>query len=257
MTDGNSTFNVAAESYDRFMGRYSTLLAPQMADFAGVAAGQRVVDVGCGPGALTAELVARVGAANVAAAEPSEPFVTAARQRFPGVDIRHAAAEHLPFPDAAFDTSIAQLVVHFMADPVGGLREMARVTKPGGVVSASVWDHSGGRGPVSLFWTAARSIDDTIVDESDLAGAREGHLAQLFEAAGINDIEAGELTVRREHQTFEDWWEPYMAGVGPAGAYVAGMETAARDRLRDHLRALLPEAPFTLESVAWTARGTA
>jgi SAM-dependent methyltransferase len=257
MRDGTSTFNVAAESYDRFMGRYSMLLAPQMADFAGVTAGHRVVDVGCGPGALTAELVARVGASNVAAAEPSGPFAEAARRRFPGVDIRHAAAEQLPFPDAAFDASIAQLVVHFLTDPVQGLHEMARVTKPGGVVAASVWDHSGGRGPVSLFWTAARSLDDSIVDESDLAGAREGHLAQLFEAAGINEIEADALTVRREHQSFDDWWEPYMAGVGPAGAYVARLEPGARDRLRDHLRGLLPDAPFTLESVAWSARGTA
>jgi SAM-dependent methyltransferase len=251
------TFNVAAESYDRFMGRYSTLLAPQMADLAGVAAGQRVLDVGAGPGALTAELIGRLGAANVVAVEPSAPFVDAARQRYPSVDIRQAAAESLPFGDRAFDASIAQLVVHFMADPVQGLMEMARVTRHGGVVAASVWDHAGGRGPVSLFWEAARTLDPALHDESDLPGARQGHLAELFERAGIREIQDSELAVRREHASFEEWWEPYTAGVGPAGAYLKGLEGAARDRLRERCRELLPDPPFTLESVAWAARGIA
>jgi SAM-dependent methyltransferase len=256
-SDGGSTFNVAAESYDRFMGRYSSLLAPQMADLAGIAPGQQVLDVGSGPGALTAVLVERLGAAGVAAAEPSASFVAAARRRFPGVDIRQAPAEALPFDDDAFDAAIAQLVVHFMADPVEGLREMARVTRPGGVVAACVWDHTGGRGPVSLLWAAARSLDPGAVDEGDLPGARRGQLAELFRTAGIEHVEDGELAVRRDHATFEEWWEPYMAGVGPAGAYVAALEPLARDRLRERCRELLPEAPFTLESIAWTARGRA
>ena len=126
------SFNVAADAYDRFMGRYSTRLAPLTADFGGVEQGQRALDVGCGPGALTGELVARLGAEAVAAVDPSEQFVIAARERHPGVDVRQAAAEELPFPDAEFDVALAQLVVHFMADPIGSLREMARVTRPGG-----------------------------------------------------------------------------------------------------------------------------
>ena len=153
------SFTVAADSYDRFMGRYSAPLAPQLADLAGVQRGQRALDVGCGPGALTGELVARLGADSVAAADPSEPFVLAARERHPGVDVRHAAAEELPFPDDEFDVALAQLVVHFMADPVAGLREMARVTRPDGVVAGCVWDLAGGRSPISLFWTAARQLD--------------------------------------------------------------------------------------------------
>src|SRR5262245_4026704 len=164
------TFNVAADAYDRFMGRYSTLLSPQMADLAGVRAGRRVLDVGCGPGALTAELVARVGAAAVAAVDPSEPFVAAAMERFPGVDIRRAPAEDLPFDDDSFDASIAQLVVHFMADPVAGLREMRRVTRPGGTVAACVWDFAGGRGPLSVFWRAAHDLDPSVEDDAHAAG---------------------------------------------------------------------------------------
>ena len=141
------TFAVAADAYDRFMGRYSVPLAPAFADFADVSAPQRALDVGCGPGALTAELVRRLGTDAVTAVDPSEPFVAAARARHPGVTIDRASAEHLPFDDDMFDASLAQLVVHFMADPVAGLREMARVSRHGGAVAACVWDHAGGSGP--------------------------------------------------------------------------------------------------------------
>ena len=154
-------FDVAAEAYDRFMGRYSRLLSPQLADFAGVAAGQRVLDVGCGPGALTAELVSRLGAESVAAVDPSVPFVEAARARHPGVEVRQATAEDLPFDGAAFDAAIAQLVVHFMSDPVGGLREMGRVTREGASSppASGTWpaaarpSASCGERPASWRWT--------------------------------------------------------------------------------------------------------
>ena len=251
------SFAVAAEAYDRFMGRYSTKLAPGLADLAGVQRGQRALDVGCGPGALTGELVARLGAEAVAAVDPSEPFVIAARERHPGVEIRRAAAEELPFSDAEFDVVLAQLVVHFMADPIAGLREMARVTRPGGVVVACVWDHAGRRGPLSLFWTAVRQLDPAAQDESELAGARAGHLAELFKAAGLRNVDETDLAVRVEYASFEDWWEPFTLGVGPAGAYVAGLEAVRRDELKERCRQLAPVAHFTLEAVAWAARGHA
>ena len=146
---------MAADAYDRYMGKYSVLLSPQLADFAGVRSGKRVLDVGCGPGALTAELVARVGTSAVAAVDPSESFVAAARQRNPGVEVLQASAERLPFPARTFDAAIAQLVVHFMPDPTRGLAEMARVTRHNGVIAACVWDHGGGQGPLSLFWRPA------------------------------------------------------------------------------------------------------
>jgi SAM-dependent methyltransferase len=253
----NAGFNVAADSYDRFMGRYSTLLSPQMADLAGVAPGQRVLDVGCGPGALTAVLVDRVGTEKVTAVDPSEPFVEAARRRFPDVDTRRAPAENLPFEADAFDAAIAQLVVHFMEDPVAGLREMRRVTRPGGVVAACVWDHAGGRGPLSVFWEAARQLDPKAADESRLAGARRDHLGELFAAAGITEIDQSEIGATLQHPSFEEWWEPYTQGVGPAGTYVAGLDEGRRAELRERCRELLPDPPFTLDSIAWAARGRA
>jgi SAM-dependent methyltransferase len=249
------SFAVAADSYDRFMGRYSARLAPLLADLGGVERGQRALDVGSGPGALTGELVTRLGAEAVAAVDPSESFVNAARERHPGVDVRRAAAEELPFPDAEFDVALAQLVVHFMTDPIGSLREMARVTRPGGVAVACVWDHAGRRGPLSLFWTAVRQLDPGAEDESELAGAREGHLAELFEAAGLHDVDDTELAVRVDYASFDDWWEPFTLGVGPAGAYTAGLDAAQREELKERCRQLAPAAPFTVEAVAWAARG--
>ena len=251
------TFAVAADSYDRFMGRYSVLLAPQLAALAGVAAGQRVLDVGCGPGALTTELVRLVGPDGVTAVDPSESFVAAARQRHPGVTVEQAAAEQLPFPAEAFDAALAQLVVHFMADPVAGLQELARVTRTGGVVAACVWDYAGGTSPLSTFWDAAREIDPDVDDESRLPGARAGHLAELFAAAGICEVEEASLEVSIEHPTFEDWWEPYTFGVGPAGAFAAGLDPERQVELRELCRERLPDAPFVLTASAWAARGIA
>ena len=250
-------FAVSADAYDRFMGRYSVPLAAEFADFAGVAPPARALDVGSGPGALTTELVRRLGSASVVAVDPSESFVEAARERHTGVDVRRATAEELPFGDDEFDTALAQLVVHFMGDPVAGLREMARVTRKGGVVAACVWDHAGGLGPLSPFWDSARELGSEIEDESKLAGARQGDLGELFEAAGLGDVDESTVSSRVEHRTFDEWWEPFTLGVGPAGVFTSRLDDDTRSRLRELCRARLPEPPFTLTATAWAARGRA
>lgn len=251
------TFEVDADSYDRFMGRYSKQLAPQLADFGGVRAGQRVLDVGCGPGAMTAELVQRVGDNAVSAVDPSEAFVAAARARYPGVDVRKARAEALPFENSSFDATLAQLVVHFMADPVVGLQEMKRVTNAGGSVAVSVWDHAGDRTPLAVFWQAARELDPDVHDESGLAGAREGHLAELLAAAGLTSIEERTLSASARFTSLDDWWEPFTFGIGPAGAYLQTLDRRGRAELHSRCERLLPTAPFTVDTVAWAARGVA
>jgi SAM-dependent methyltransferase len=249
------SFDVGADAYDRFMGRFSRPLAAEFVALADLGATQRALDVGCGPGALTSELVARLGSPAVSAIDPSEQFVAAIHSRLPDVDVRRGVAEALPFDDDSFDVAMAQLVVHFMRDPRAGLSEMARVTRPDGLVAACVWDHAGGGGPLSLFWRAVADLDPDAPDESDLAGAREGQLAELFERAGFRLVEPTTLTVHVTFETFRDWWEPFTFGVGPAGSYVAALDPARRDALRAHCAELLPEAPFDLEASAWTALG--
>lgn len=246
------TFDVAAGAYARFMGRYAEPLADAFVGLVDARPGQRALDVGCGPGAVTERLVDLLGAEAVAAVDPSPPFVEAAKVRCPGADVRQGVAEALPFDDDSVDLALAQLVVHFMFDPVKGLREMARVTRPGGVVAASVWDFGGGRAPLSKFWRAARDLDPDVVDESGLAGARAGHLAELFREVGLEDVRPGEITVVSSYSGFDEWWEPYTLGVGPAGDYVAGLLPQLRDALAARCRDLLPDGAFDVTATAWT-----
>lgn len=251
------SFEVPAEAYDAFMGRYSVPLAEVFADLAMLPDTGRALDVGCGTGALTAVLARRFGESEVAAVDPSSTFAAAVTARFPWADVRHGRAEDLPFEDAVFDATLAELVVHFMSDPVAGLREMRRVTRPGGVVAACVWDFTGGRAPQSRFFEALRSATGRADDETDRTGATAGQLSAVLEQAGCSDVFEDQITVVQGFETFEEWWEPYTLGVAPAGRQLADLDDATRDRVRDAARDLFPDGPFTLGVTAWAARGTA
>jgi SAM-dependent methyltransferase len=247
------SFNVGAQAYGRFMGRYSEQLAVPFAGLAKPMPGQRALDVGCGPGALTQQLVTSLGSQAVTAIDPSASFVEAVRVRLPEVDVRQGSAEDLPFADNSFDLALAQLVVHFMADPVAGIAEMARVTRPGGVVGACVWDYGGGRSPLSAFWQAVAELDPTAPGESQLPGAREGHLATLFENADMPSVQSGSLAVRVNFENFAQWWEPFTLGVGPSGDYTARLDDRGREELRARCAEILPAGSFEINAVAWTA----
>jgi SAM-dependent methyltransferase len=247
-----------ADSYARFMGRFSEPLAPAFADLVELPAEGRVLDVGCGPGVLTSVLVDRLGAARVDAIDPTPGFVAAARARLPEVDVREGVAEALPYADDAYAASFAQLVVHFMKDPLSGLTEMARVTEPGAPVAACVWDHGGGRGPLSLFWAAATELDPSARREADAsAGSTEGDLVRLFGEAGLTDVEDGELAVTIHLESFEDWWAPYEEPAGSVADYLATRTPDQVAELRERCRSRLPEGPFDLTAVTWTAVGAA
>jgi len=233
------------------MGRYAEPLAEVFVAFAGVRGG-KVLDVGCGPGALTAHLLSL--GADVAAIDPSPPFIDAMRTRFPDIDVREGTAEELPYDAAVFDAALAQLVVHFMSDPLAGIKKMARVTRRDGVVAACVWD--GPSGALAPFWDAVHVIDPEAEDEALLSGAHRGHLTDIFEAAGLQAVEEDAIAVDVVHPTFEEWWEPYTYGVGPAGDYVKSLDVDARARLEAVARERLGSGPFTVTAAAWAARGT-
>ncbi|HJR92343.1 MAG TPA: class I SAM-dependent methyltransferase [Acidimicrobiia bacterium] len=252
-------FEVSADAYGRFMGRFSEPLADEFVALVEPIAGQRALDVGCGPGALTGRLVSILGEESVAAIDPSPSFLEAVGEQHPGITTHLASAEDIPFDDGVFDLALAQLVVHFMTDPVQGMREMGRVTKPGGTVAASVWDLAGGRAPHSPFWKAARSLDPGAGGEGRLAGTSRGHLAEIATSAGLEVVESTELTTSSSFDTFDEWWDPYTFGVGPAGDYVARLDEEATGRLREACRDVLRPGPFEIPAVAWCVvarRGT-
>lgn len=249
------SFRVSSTAYDRFMGRFSRPLSVQFADWLPLQPGRSALDVGCGPGALTEVLAARLGAASVTGVDPSEPFVAAIRERLPDITVVQAAAEALPFDDGGFDVTAAQLVVHFMADPAGGTAELVRVTRPGGTVALNVWDFENGRAPQSIFMSALRWVVPEADDEIGRAGTRRGELAALLQDAGCRDVERTELTVTVTSPTFEDWWEPYTLGVGPAGAQLAALDPPRREAVRERCRALVGSGPVDATATAWAAKG--
>jgi SAM-dependent methyltransferase len=248
------TFDVSGDAYDTFMGRYARELAPVFADFARVRSGQNVLDVGCGSGILTGELAARVGPENVAAVDPS-PLVEAAAARVPGADVRRGAAESLPWPDASFNAALAQLVLHFLDDPVAGLEEMRRVTRPGGTVAACSWNFDEMH-LLGTFWQAARTIAPAAPAET-LEMASLESFAELGERAGLDDVEGGSLDVSSRYQSFDELWASFQLGVGPAGNYISRVDPETREAIRDEYRRRIgdPSGSFSLDAQAWALRG--
>jgi SAM-dependent methyltransferase len=254
-------FLAPADAYDRYVGRYGPALAEQLLDFARIEPGMRALDVGCGPGALATALVERLGPANVSAADPSPPFVEACRARLRGVDVVVARAEDLPHPDDTFDAALSQLVVNFMADAEAGVRELARVTRPGGIVASCVWDYAGEMTLMRTFWETAKELDPdgtASVDERDqMRWAREGELAELWRTVGLRAVRFGPLVVRASYADFEDLWSPLPEGIGPAGAYCTSLDEERRAALHDAWRERLgvDNEPFELTARAWAVAG--
>jgi SAM-dependent methyltransferase len=258
-TPGAATFRTSAEAYDRHVGRYGRELARALIDAAGVRPGDRALDVGCGPGALTRELVALLGAEHVAAVDPSVSFAEACRRRLPGVDVEVGSAEALPFDGGAFDHTLALLVVTVMTDPPSGVREMQRVTRPGGTVAAAVWDYAGEMTLLRRFWDAAVALDPSAADhdEGRASSATPDALGALWSAAGLVDARVSSVVVAADYDDFEDLWQPFELGVGPAGAYASSLPVEHRAALRADFRRRLDagEGPFRLTARAWIVAG--
>lgn len=252
------TFAMSRGSYDRYMGRYSEKLAPELISFVAVKPGMRALDVGCGPGALTEALAGCVGAANVAGADPSQSLLAACAERVPGADVRQAYAEGLPWPDETFDVVVSQLVVNFLPDADAGLQEMCRVVRPGGAVSCCTWDYTGGMQMLRTFWDAALEFDQTAPDEGRVMRyCTEDELAALWARNGLADVETSPIDVTGDYADFEDYWAPFTLGGAPGGAYYASLDPERQQQLRASCfrRLGAPDGPFALAARAFAVRG--
>jgi SAM-dependent methyltransferase len=254
-----------ARAYERLMGRWSRLLAEELLGFAGLAPGERVLDLGCGTGSLSAALAARADPAEIVGLDIAASYVAFAAARLDDRRVRFAVgdADRLPFRDAVFDRSLSLLALNFVADPPAALAELRRVTRPGGTVGAAVWDMAGGLVYQRLFWDTAAALDPA----ADRARARQfslplttpGALAGAFRDCGLTKVVEGSLTIRMTYADFADFWEPIAGAQGPLGDYVRSVEPGLLARIAERLRAAYlagrPDGPRAMAAIAWAARG--
>jgi ubiquinone/menaquinone biosynthesis C-methylase UbiE len=263
MTDAEARMFAASAAYERFMGRWSRLLAPVYIAFAGVGKGDRVLDVGAGTGSLASALEATPGVKEVVGVDPSEALIAYARQNAKAGRARFEVgdAQALKFEDASFDSTLSLLVLNFVPDHDKAIAEMRRVTRPGGRVSACVWDYSEGMQMLRFFWDEAVALNPAAdkKDERHMKLSRQGQLGKAWKKAGLKNVRGKPLVIEQSYSSFNDYWEPFLKGAGPAGAYAVSLTEDRRRQLESRLRKRLlgrrDDGPFVLKAAAWAVRG--
>lgn len=251
----------ASAGYERFMGRWSRILAAQYIAFAGVRDGDRVLDVGTGTGSLASTLEKNLPSAEITGVDPSEGFIAFARKNARRARFEVGDAQQLRFAEASFDRTMALLVLNFIPDHARAIREMRRVTRPQGSVSACVWDYDAGMEMLRFFWDEVVALDPAMApkDERHMKLSRQGQLGELWRSAGLVDVEEQPIVIEQAYGSFLDYWEPFLKGAGPGGAYVVSLPEARRQSLEARMRARLlgerQDGPFVLKARAWCVRG--
>jgi len=252
-------------AYDRFLGRWTRRLAEPFIDFAHLPTDGPVLEVGCGTASLAGKIARRATSRPVVGVDLSLPYLTLAQRNAPHAVYAASDAQKLAFQDRRFAAALAQLVLNFVPDPRAAVREMTRVTRPGGVVAASVWDFRGGLVYQRLFWDTAAGIDPAAGSARDRLfatplGTADG-LAALWSNAGLSEISTGSLTIRMDYESFDDYWQPLLGGQGPVGTYAANLPDERRSLIREHVRlAYLAggiDGPRSMTATAWAVRGVA
>ena len=264
MTSGPATDDrwERGDPYERYIGRWSRRVAPRFLAWLAAPPQRRWLDVGCGTGALTSAIVEHAQPASVVGIEPSEGFLATAVQRLgTRAQLLRGSAAQMPLASASVDVTVSGLVLNFTPEPAAALAEMVRVTAPGGTIAAYVWDYADGMQLIRRFWDAARALDDkaAALDEAQrFPLCRPDALTALFDQAGLKAVQSGALEIETRFVDFEDCWQPFLGGQGPAPAYAMALDDAARTRLRDRMRALMPPRPdgsIVLGARAWAVRG--
>ena len=253
-----------AEAYDQLMGRWSRQLAPTFVDFSGVEDGERILDIGCGTGSLMQSLLEHGKPSEVVGIDQASPYIEYGRQKLtnPKASLREADVQDLPFADDTFDRCLSLLVINFIPNARQATKEMYRVTRPGGVVTAAVWDYGDGMEMLRIMWDTAITLDPDAEPrhERNMPYCRQGELAALWMESGFQSVEEGSLTATVEFSSFDDYWTPFLTGVGPSGSYVSGLsnelQMALRERLRNRLAPNRVDSPIALQVRAWAARGS-
>jgi SAM-dependent methyltransferase len=261
--DAEARMFAASAGYERFMGRWSRLLAPRYVEFAGVKNGDRVLDVGTGTGSLAALVETLLPASEIVGIDPSEGFITYSRKnaKSPRLLFEVGDAQALTFKDASFDNTLALLVMNFIPDHNKALADMRRVTRPQGTVSACVWDYDAGMQMLRFFWDEAVALDPAIEpkDERHMKLSRQGQLGDLWRAAGLANVKEAPLEIDQAYSSFQDYWDPFTNGAGPGGAFVVSLTADRRQQLEAGMRKRLlkdgQDGPFTLKAKAWCVRG--
>ena len=251
------------ERYEQYIGRWSRQVAARFLDWLDVVAGRRWLDVGCGTGALSTEILARAAPSSVVGVEPSEGFLATAEKALHGrMILRRGSATEIPLDEASVDVTVSGLVLNFVPQGRAAVQEMARVTAPGGTVAAYVWDYGAGMEIIRHFWDAAVDLDTSAARHDEglrFPVCRPEGLTQLFTTAGLQDTQVTAIEIATPFASFDEYWRPVLGGQGPAPAYVMALDERARTRLRDRLRASLPvqrDGSIALSARAWAVRGT-
>lgn len=252
-------------AYEAYVGRWSRRVAAEFVALLGVPGGRRWLDVGCGTGALTEAVLAAADPAGVLGVDPSDGFLDTARSRItdPRARFRSGDARSLPVPDRAFDAVVSALVLNFVPEPATAAGEIARATAPGGVAASYVWDYGDGMAMMRHFWDAATELDP---DAAELDEGRRftlctpAGLDTLWRGAGLVDVTTASIEIPTVFAGFDDYWDPFLGGQGPAPAYLMSLPAEHRDNLRERIRSRLPiaaDSSIALTARAWMVRGTA